>query len=93
MQHQRLTLRLASLLLVTTLPGCASLLGTFAESEPNKVFIGVRTDAHLIANGCPAPSPCLLPRPLAALDLPFSLVTDTVLLLYTVPSSSWSREP
>ena len=82
-------LRLTALLSMTSLSGCASLIGTFAaDPSVNKVFIGARTDVQLLAQGCPNASPCLLPRPVAALDLPFSFVTDTLLLIYTVPSSA-----
>jgi len=74
------------------LAGCASLIGTFAaDSQVNKIYIGTRTDAQLVANGCPGASPCLLPRPVAALDLPLSLITDTLLLIYTMPSSPSSH--
>jgi len=85
--------RIALILCVgNLLCGCASLIGTFAaDSQVNKVYIGTRTDAELVAHGCPAASPCLLPRPVAALDLPFSLITDTLFLVYTVPSSPSSH--
>jgi len=79
-------------LLGSLLPGCASLIGTFAaDSQVNKIYIGARTDAQLVVQGCPDASPCLLPRPFAALDLPLSLITDTLLLVYTVPSSPSSH--
>lgn len=81
-----------ALLSMTSLSGCASLIGTFAaDPSVNKVYIGSRTDVQLLEKGCPGASPCLLPRPVAALDLPFSFVTDTLLLIYTVPSSASSH--
>ena len=78
---------LAVLLPTVALSGCAALVGTFAESGPNKVFIGTRTDAQSIAHGCPNASPCMLPRPVAIVDLPLSLVVDSLFLVYTVPYS------
>lgn len=87
-----MTTRLLLLLPIALLSGCASMLGTFAQSGPDKVFIGTRTDAQLIAKGCPDASPCLLPRPIAALDLPLSAVMDTLFLVYTVPYTA-SRSP
>ncbi len=86
--------RLVVMLSASAISGCMSLLGTLADDPSvSKVFIGTRTDANLVANGCPNASPCLMPRPLAAVDLPLSLITDTLLLVYTIPTSSSHREP
>ena len=77
--------RLVAFATVVVLGGCMSLGGTFLEEdECNKVYIGTRLDMICVTSGghnvASAPF-CLL------LDLPFSLVADTVLLPFTIPVS------
>src|SRR5947209_6587737 len=85
MTHLTQASRLISFATVVVLGGCMSLGGTFLEEdECNKVYIGTRLDMICVTSGghnvASAPF-CLL------LDLPFTLVADTVLLPYTIPVS------
>ena len=63
--------------------GCSSLGGTFFIEEDNKIYIGIRRDVCYIHNweeyGCIAP--------MSAIDFPFSLIMDTILLPYTIPKT------
>ena len=60
----------------------------------SSVYIGVRTDASILSSpfdkGCRESSECgmnIALSPFALIDLPFSLVVDTLLLPYTIPKS------
>lgn len=58
--------------------------GTFLEEkECNKVYIGTRIDTEFITSG----GHNLAGAPLNLVDLPFSVVVDTVFLPYTIPVS------
>lgn len=67
----RLTL---AALLLPALSGCGTLANTFEEEPKNKIYIGVRVDIDAFGHG-------------GFLDLPFSLVLDTILLPYTIPKT------
>lgn len=61
--------------------GCMSLAGT-TEHEKNKIFIGTRQDLELLPYLANKDEPGW--GMIGLIDLPFSLVMDTVFLPYTV---------
>ena len=78
--------QLATMVLAFSLSGCASTLFTLAPDDGSKVYVGTRVDAGLIgewSQGSSVPGLHFL-IPLCFLDLPLSLVTDTVYLPYTL---------
>ncbi len=69
----RMHLRLPLLaFLLPLLAGCGTLVNTFGDEPRNKIYVGVRVDLDAFGHG-------------GFLDLPFSLVLDTILLPYTIP--------
>ncbi len=58
--------------LISLLAGCGTLANTFEDEPRNKIYVGVRVDADAFGHG-------------GFLDLPFSLVLDTIFLPYTIP--------
>lgn len=73
----RRSIRLAAVLcLLPVLAGCGTLANSFEEEPKNKIYVGVRADLNewTLAHG-------------GFLDLPFSLVLDTLLLPYTIPKT------
>ena len=85
--------RLAAVCLASVLSGCAAISQTFDDNPGSKIYAGTRLDGAIIFSGFSGRGDasdwlggfrvviwfgCLV-------DLPFSLVADTVLLPYTVP--------
>jgi uncharacterized protein YceK len=80
---------------LTTLAGCAS-VGNFAGEEGCRVYGGTRTDASLISDCWGGESEIAKSQAIAGpvrlaggccglVDLPFSMIADTVTLPITVP--------
>ena len=75
------------------LMGCASIRGTFVDppKDGNRVYAGTRLDLKDIALDCEC-DPIgavahLILWPVFVVDLPLSMVTDTLFLPYTLASS------
>ena len=74
---------LVSLIALLSLGGCMALGGTFLDEQCNKVYIGTSIDLSCITSG----GHNIASAPLCLVDLPFSIVLDTVFLPYTIPAS------
>lgn len=79
----KLTHRFALIVAACFLSGCASLFMAFNDDHESKVYAGTVIDARMVAAN-DAPTVWQVWRVFCLLDLPFSLVMDTVLLPYTV---------
>jgi uncharacterized protein YceK len=73
MRRSHLRRALAALLL-PVLAGCGTLANTFEDEPKNKIYVGARVDLDAFGHG-------------GFLDLPFSLVLDTIFLPYTIPKT------
>ena len=77
---------LLSLFISILLCGCATSLGLFSKGDKAKPYFGTQFDSHILANPqeLSAKSPILLwiGYPAALLDLPLSMVADTIVLPY-----------
>jgi uncharacterized protein YceK len=93
---------LVSAALVPWVGGCAT-VGSLSGKDDNKVFGGARLDATLISEGLSSDSkasktqeierPLLLEEACCGLvDMPLSIVADTVLLPITVPLAMQHHE-
>ena len=68
--------------------GCMSIAQTMTD-ENNKIFIGTRTDIEAITYlGSDEPGWGII----GLVDLPFSLVMDTIFLPYTIPDALTGNE-
>ena len=72
------------ILVAVVITGCSSLGGTFLIEKDNKIYIGIRRDVCYINNWEEYGSVAV---PISAIDLPFSLIMDTILLPYTIPKT------
>ncbi|MFA6008769.1 MAG: YceK/YidQ family lipoprotein [Desulfobacteraceae bacterium] len=74
----------ALILVIVFLNGCASVIATFCTEDPdrleNKIYSGVRIDATIIEKGGECGGGA---RFICYIDVPFSLVLDTIFLPYT----------
>lgn len=77
---------LLSVSLIFLVSGCATSLGLISKTDKAMPYFGTKFDSHLVANPheLSAKSPVLLwiGYPLALIDLPFSMVADTLVLPY-----------
>jgi uncharacterized protein YceK len=77
---------LMSVSIVLLMSGCATSLGLFSKGDKAKPYFGTQFDSHILANPqeLSAKSPILLwiGYPAALLDLPLSMVADTIVLPY-----------
>lgn len=85
--------QLVLLVLISLISGCASIHQTFISKEyeneavgpygiRNKVYAGIKSDADAVV-GCCYMLACIC-APIAIIDMPFSIVADTLFLPYTV---------
>ena len=85
-----------SLTLICYLSGCATSLGLITKGDKAKPYFGTQFNAHILANPeqLTAKSPVLLwiGYPAALLDLPLSLVADTLVLPYMMQGTQ-SKTP
>jgi uncharacterized protein YceK len=87
---------LMSLSMMLLMSGCATSIGLFSKGEKAKPYFGTQFDSHILANPqeLTAKSPVLLwiGYPAALLDLPLSIVADTLVLPYMMQGTQ-SKTP
>ncbi len=70
--------------ILSLLGGCSSIFNSFGDKETgSRVYIGVRKDIKCIVSGGHSHLSGI-DKVMAVIDLPFSLVADTILLPYTI---------
>jgi uncharacterized protein YceK len=98
-------IQLIILIFLTTLCGCASVVQTFDKGnakkvrgntvQESKIYSGVKKDGELVSLCFNVGHYAILVCPvslLALIDLPFSLVADTLFLPYTIPQSTMPNQ-
>jgi uncharacterized protein YceK len=87
---------LMSLSMMLLMSGCATSIGLFSKGDKAKPYFGTQFDSHILANPqeLTAKSPVLLwiGYPAALLDLPLSIVADTLVLPYMMQGTQ-SKTP
>jgi uncharacterized protein YceK len=78
-------IKFAILISCLFITGCMSLGGTFADDRCNKIYAGTSIDIDYLVNNSGGHG--ITNVPFIIIDLPFSLVMDTLLLPYTIPKS------
>ena len=89
----KLLISFSVLLLIS---GCATSIGLFSKGDKAKPYFGTQFDSHILANPqeLSAKSPVLLwiGYPAALIDLPLSIVADTLVLPYMMQGTQ-SKTP